>query len=100
MIDSSVSLTDSRKSVQHNNFKCHYSATRYDDFPRIGFQATVASFISSRQSASATSIHIRVIFVGVVEILVSVRDSTTTLIHISGSLIPILVKGELQFCFL
>jgi hypothetical protein len=41
MIDSSTSL-DTRKSVQHNNFKHHYSAIRYDDFPRIGFQATVA----------------------------------------------------------
>ena len=37
------------------------------------------------------------IFVRVVEILVSVRDSTTTLIHISGSLIPILVKGDCMY---
>jgi hypothetical protein len=47
MIDSSISLTDSRKSVQHNNFKHHYSATRYDDFPRIGFQAAVAVLLDA-----------------------------------------------------
>jgi hypothetical protein len=47
MIDSCISLTDSRKSVQHNNFKHHYSATRYDDFPRIGFQATVAVLLDT-----------------------------------------------------
>jgi hypothetical protein len=34
------------------------------------------------------------IFVRVAEILVSVSDSTSTLTHISGSLIPILVKGD------
>ena len=47
MIDSSISLRDTRKSVQHNNFKHHYSATRYGDSPRIGFQAAVAVLLDA-----------------------------------------------------